>query len=777
MAVAEAQMRPSASSELLARARGWPDLVPVLAIAGIVLLANVLYLSGLFVANPLGRLSGVGFYTGFWDPNGVALSVVQHMSSLGVVGVEQALDPSNGPVSQTLGHLAALDWIHLQVPWWNPYEGTGVPLAAEMQSGALFPPTLLLLIGNGQLYEHVLLELIAGISTYLLLRRISLGRWASAAGGVAFALNGTFAWFEHAPVNPIAFLPLLLLGVEIAFDASAGARRGGWWLIAVALALSVYAGFPETAYIDGLLAAFWFGWRCGCAERHRLRGFATKVGGGVIVGLLLAAPLLIAFGQYYAHGVVGGHTGGLFGKIHIPHAGLAQLVLPYVYGPILRFFDGPGVVGGIWGTVGGYLSASLLFFGLLGLVSRGRRGLRFVLLAWIVLVIARMYGEPPVLGHVLGVLPGMSNVAFFRYATPALSLAVIVLAAIGLDGLLANRIPGRRVLAATGGALLVVGLAVIEALPVVNDMPDPGHRFWFWASILWAVVLIEAGALAALLRRGRTRQLLATAIICVDALVLFVIPQLAAPRRIAIDTAPAAFLQRHLGLSRFYTLGPLTPNYGSYYGASQLNAVDYPLPSIFARYITRRLDPTAGPNSFTGTVLAPGEQPVQELQSHLDGYRAASVKYVLTPRSLKLPQGPSTFTLVKQTPTTSIYRLEGSLPFFTATSPGCVVTPHGAGSVRLSCPEATTLIRRETYMGGWSAAIDGQPTPIREYDGAFQAVTVPAGTHLVSFSYAPPNSNWGLAAFLIGCVALVLPPLWARARIRPRAHGGARAGV
>jgi hypothetical protein len=55
------------------------------------------------------------------------------------------------------------------------------------------------------------------VSTYLLLRRLARAP-ASAAGGTAFALNGTFAWL-YVPVNPVAFLPLLLLGVEV--------RRGG----------------------------------------------------------------------------------------------------------------------------------------------------------------------------------------------------------------------------------------------------------------------------------------------------------------------------------------------------------------------------------------------------------------------------------------------------------------------------------------------------------------------------------------------------------------------
>ena len=621
----------------------------MLAIAGIVVLANFLYWSGVFDPNPLGRSSGLGYFAGIFDPNPIGTWGGPAPALLPGAPV---IDPSNGQASQALGHLAALDWTHLRLPWWNPYEGTGMPLAGELQGGALFPPTLLLLMGNGQVYEYLLLELVAGISTYFLLRRISVGRWASSAAAIAFALNGTFAWYTHAAANPVAFLPLLLLGIEIAFAASTAGRRGGWWLIAVAGALSIYAGFPETAYVDGLLAAFWFAWRCGCAGRQSLRAFATKAALGGIVGALLAAPVLVAFLDYTKYADLGIHGSDINGSITLAHAALPQLLLPYVYGPVWGY--GPAF--GIWASLGGYLSVSLLFFGLLGLISPGRRGLRFVLLAWIVLAVARMYGEPPVLGHVLGVVPGMSRIGFYRYGAPSLEMAAIVLAALGLDALIANRIARRRVLGVTVSALLVVVVAAVGATPLVHEITDSSHRYFSRGSVIWAVVVIAAGMLAAILPGSRARRLLAVAIVCLDALVMFVPPQLSAPRSITVDTTPAGFLQRNLGLSRYFTLGPLGPNYGSYYGVRELDATDNPFSAVFSKYILTRLDPTAYPVFFTGVY---GPNPTRALETHLDGYRDAGVRYVLTPEGAGLPQGPKMFTLVFQSPTTWIYRLAG----------------------------------------------------------------------------------------------------------------------
>ena len=243
------------------------DIWALLAIMLAVLLANSPYLVGLF------------------DPNPLAFSrradELDHARSLG--GGRGSIR-ANGFVNQAIGHRAALDLLHLHLPWWNPYEATGMPLAGETQAAALFPPTLLTAFSNGQLNEHMLLELAAGLCTYLLLRRIRVTRAAAVAGAIVFALNGKFAWFADATVNPLPFLPMLLLGIERAYTATLSERGGGWRLIAVAGALSAYAGYPEVAYPNVLMGIAWFGWRCGCLERRQLRPFVTKAALGAAAG-------------------------------------------------------------------------------------------------------------------------------------------------------------------------------------------------------------------------------------------------------------------------------------------------------------------------------------------------------------------------------------------------------------------------------------------------------------------------------------------------------------
>ncbi len=717
----------------------------MLAVVLAVILANLPYLLDLVDSNPLASRSGL-------------VSAV----TPGLTGGSSNIDPNNGFISQALSHRAMLDVVHLRMPWWNPYEGTGAPLAGEMQSAALFPVTMLTLLSNGQLYEHILLELLAGLSTYALVRRLAVNRWASAAAGIAFALNGTFSWLEHATVNPVAFLPLLLLGIEFAYSAAVDGRRGGWWLVAVAGALSFYAGFPEVAYIDALLGVCWFVWRCACLPRHRVTAFAGKAASGAIVGTLLSAPLLIATVGYLGHADVGLHGTSAIGNARFTSHQLPQLVLPYIYGPIFGFNDPKSALSGIWGAVGGYLSTSLLLFGLLGVFSRGRRGLRVMLGIWILLAFSRTYGQPPLLDHVIGVLPGMSRVAFFRYAPASLELAVVILAALGLDDLARTSGRSRRLLWAAFGSLVVVAIAGLGARSLADKLGSAfSHRPYFVVAIVWGAGIVVAGGAVAFVRRPRVRTALLAALLAVDSLALFLAPELAAPRAVQLDLAPVAFLQRHLGTQRFFTLGTLAPNYGSYFGIAELNTNDLPVPTLFQHYVHSRLDPVVDPALFVGnygggrSFFAPS--PAQELQRNLAGYREAGVAYILTPAGQALPQSAATFQLVYRSPSTWIYHLAGAARYFTATNRGCTLTTGSREAVQVSCATPTELIRRETDLPGWSAQVDGHSVPVHRTDALFQTIRVKAGRHRVTFSYLPPKLLWGLLAFAAGCGWLLLP--------------------
>jgi hypothetical protein len=716
----------------------------LLAIAAVVVVANLPYLTGFVESDPLGPHSGL-----------------LASGSPGPLPGVNTIDPGAGAIAQANGHRAALDVLRLHVPWWNPYEGTGAPLAGGMQAAALFPPTWLAAMPSGQLYERLLIELLAGLATYLLLRRLLLGPTASVVGGTLFALNGTFAWFAfatHPKVMP--FLPLLLLGIENAYAASMAGRRGGWRLIALAGALSFYAGFPEAAYINVLFALVWLVWRGARMGRARLTALLAKCAAGGVVAVLLGAPLLVAFLGYLPDTYLGVHDLPGFGHFHLDPGAMPQLLLPYVYGPLFAFYDPRGVIQAIWGNVGGYISITLLFFALLGAISPGRRGLKAALAGWIVLACARTYGAP-VLGGVLGIVPGMGKVAFYRYASPTIELAAIVLAAFGLEAI-ATRALSR---AAVVRALLVCLAALTAALFGAR------HYASIYSSVseFWALLLILVLAPLARLGNPRFAMRVCGLVLVLDALLLFALPELSAPRRVTVDEAPVAYLRHHLGQSRFLGLGPIQPNYGSYFGLGSLTAVDLPVSKPFARYVTTRLDRFIEPEVFVGTstgrrLVVPSV--LQELVRNLDAYRAAAVAYVVTPRDHPLITSRSTFTPVFRSAKTRIYRVVGAAEYFSSTNRDCAARWSDRTAARLVCSAPTTLVRRETDLPGWTARVDGRTVPIRRYQGLFQAVPVGAGAHRVTFSYRPRHIGWGYAGFLAGCAWLAFSMFRRRSRLR-----------
>src|SRR6266700_901371 len=82
-------------------------------------------------------------------------------------------------------------------PLWNPYQGFGVPLAADQQSQPFYPLTLALLVHvTPRTYNWFLVSrlFLAGICGYLYLR-FFVSFWPAIAGGVSSMLAGYYILF------------------------------------------------------------------------------------------------------------------------------------------------------------------------------------------------------------------------------------------------------------------------------------------------------------------------------------------------------------------------------------------------------------------------------------------------------------------------------------------------------------------------------------------------------------------------------------------------------
>lgn len=681
----------------------------------------------------------------------------------GYVSGQNTIDPNDGFTSQALGHRAAEDWLSADAPYWNHYEGLGAPLAGETQAAPFFPLTLLQHFGDGLVAMHFLLQLLAGMATYWFFRKLKVGFLFAVTGGVLLSLNGAFAWLTNAPFNPIAFLPLLLLGIEQAFEAAEQGKRRGWILIAAALSLSLYAGFPEGAYINALLAYGWGLVRLFQLKAERRKPYAYKVIIGSVVGLALSGPMLAALAGYLPYGLTGGHQGGGYANVHLPIKTLPALFMPYIFGPIFGFVANTDLFA-LWSNVGGYVTAPLLLVAAFGLFSRRPLSQRLYPGIVAVIVMLKIYGFGPA-AWIVNAIPGMSQVAFYRYCIPALSMAVVILAVFGIEAIAKKQLRLRRIFGLGTSALLASLALALFAKQLHNHMAAfPSHKYWATFMVGWTLLMLAAITFASIHRRLRVFGV--ALLLIIDAFAMFMIPQLSLPKMSPVDQRPVAYLQKNLGLNRFYTLHPIEPNYGSYYGIASVNINDLPIPKRYADYVPK-LDHNVNPLVFTGysRTNPAGPSSLEEFGNNLQEFENAGVKYLVADHTAVSPGFAKQHNLepVFNDQEVDIFKLPNPKPYFES-SPQCTINYQSRDVLSARCTKPSTLLRREQYMPGWTASVNGRGQSIKASQGVFQSIALPAGTSTVKFIYEPPLMSFGYLTLALGLAVIAVELNWKPAK-------------
>lgn len=200
------------------------------------------------------------------------------------------------------------------LPLWNPYVFSGIPLLGDGQTAMFYPPNWLffLLPGPAALNYVLLLQFsIAGIGTYLFARALGVWRLPAFLSAVAYMFSGFLtARVVHLSImSGAAMLPLILFCLDRLFtsrlhqgpDRDFDAR----WLAATALAvaLQVLAGHPQipvyTALAVGLFTVIRSVERAAGSDRwHRLVTGPTLIAGACLLGYALAAIQLVPWGEF-----------------------------------------------------------------------------------------------------------------------------------------------------------------------------------------------------------------------------------------------------------------------------------------------------------------------------------------------------------------------------------------------------------------------------------------------------------------------------------------------
>lgn len=190
-------------------------------------------------------------------------------------------------------HEVREQWKSGRIPLWNETAGSGSPLLANSQSGALSLLRLLALpldLGHAMAAEGAWKVLIALTFTFLFCRR-RYGELPSVFAAVSFAFGAFLCVWLHYPHTTVAaFLPAALFAVDLLAER---VTHGRFVFAAAVWALILTGGHPETAAhiaFFTVLAILWIAFVEKASWRFVAAGLAS-----IAAGALLAAPLIIPF--------------------------------------------------------------------------------------------------------------------------------------------------------------------------------------------------------------------------------------------------------------------------------------------------------------------------------------------------------------------------------------------------------------------------------------------------------------------------------------------------
>lgn len=711
-----------------------------------------------------------------------------------------------------------------RLPLWNPALYAGAPFISDIQAGFLYPPNLLLFWLNPQ-FEYVWMQWLsmghlwwAGLGIYVLARTLGFSPPAALLAGTAFQFSDPLLIHlgNYNLIAVLSWLGWILAALHRTLHSPNG-RSGLAWasLTALLFALSAYPGHAQSSYYVGMaVGGYWVGWVIlrwtSQDQRMKNQEWARRSLFFILYSLrpmavialltfLLAAPILLpAVEMIPWTGRASFAYQETVGFSLAPLPGIAGLLTPGFFG------RGPALHWGLWDRVElPYAGAVTLLLAVAGLSLTRRRADWARLLPWIGLglfgfgVALGIYA--PLHGWLTQILPGYAQFRAPARAIVLFTLSLSILAAAGMDGLLAQAKSAGRGAAPYLAFLRWGGLAQaalllpvsLGALLLWQEEPTAFLRAsvaalavswvvaawlgtWLLTS-LWSRGALGRGWFAGLLTGLLLMELAATGaytdIAEADPAANFHHPEIvqflaAAPGPPSpVEGIGAAFrIDTRTGIEPFWQPNTAALHWGEA-GLEDVWGVANPLfLSHYDRFSERtggrhtRLydmlngayvivaDGTPLPDKFTPALDAPGPLAVYHNPDALP-------RAWLATESLTLPDEDAVLSALTGPgfdPLETVLLLPGAQTRL----PGPWLR---APLLRLevTAPEAGHLVLSEVWYPGWWARVNGAEVPVLRANSAFRAVPVPPGRVTVDLYFVPLGWQWGVLLFGLGVVLMM----------------------
>jgi hypothetical protein len=680
---------------------------------------------------------------------------------------------------------------HGQMPVWTSQLCSGLPLAGSpadpigLAAFSLLPPAAAL-----DLFVIVLL-LVAAYGAYGLARCFGADRVGAVLAGIAFAGSGYIACqLKHlAIVSTVVWLPVGLLLIDRALEPSvdAGGPAPARRAIFVALFGLVFAeqslcGFPQSAYICALVYGAFALFRA--IENRRQRGplpvwLGSLAGLGVAIALGAAAGAVVLL-PLSSLGNVSDRSEALgwiwSTRLAYWPSNLLTFFVPYINGDISNnTYIGPPFFWEDYGYVG-LATVLLAMYG--GVRERRRPVVMFSIVMTILAYLFVLGAATPVFRVAYELLPGMK---LFRFPTRFLivvELGLALLAAAGLTRLRADldrrwkapsRVPSLVVLALCAGTALDLFIHQPRQNPMVPA------REWLAAPPSVGVVRADTAQPRTFTpgHRDLHRRTFRLAHGWADVVPYFEVRDVLEPNTGGgFWNTPSA--DCYAGISARWSTDVWGDHNREPSLVALLAALDFDsatlrvhaaLPKILQTYgVSHVLSPYPQQGTALSLVTHAGNAYVYRV----DG--AARVRFVRAARHVTTDQetakrlldfsfDPNREILLYEAPE-SIHPTVDEVSDASAPPPvgRAVITREDSRELAIDAeaPENGFLLLADTFYPGWTARVDGAPTPIYRANHSVRGIQLPKGRHEVRFTYEAPGFRLGLQITLVAVGILLV---------------------
>lgn len=669
----------------------------------------------------------------------------------------------------------AREWQAGRIALWDPYHYGGQSLIGQAQPGAAYPLNWLLFLmplRDGYLstkvlhWYYVLTHLLMAVFAYRLARELGCRRWAAVLGGVAFPLTGLLGRLDWPQMfNGATWIPLVLLCLLRAARAAQPLRPAA--LGGFALGIAWLSGHHQIPIFLSLAAASLWAWML-----VRNRRLAVPCGAFWLMAAAAGALQILPAMEYGRQAIRWvGAPEPLTWSQKVPYNVLSE------YG-----LQPPSLLGilfpGLFVHSDPFLGITIFALALAGLALAWRhwpaRAMAGVAVGGLFYSLS---GYTALHGILYSLLPEIDKARSPSMAIVLFSCGAAMLAALGLDRLCEQPaspwLPRLRHAALTfGGVVFLLRIGLIKAKTFEPRADDNdfmialtallfGLLLYAWQSrnitwpglctgaLLLAIVEISNGGTSFFTHRSNTSAL-----------------GLLSSLRSHDDIA--RFLRQQPGHRRVVVDDKLIPyNFGDWHGVAQDGGYLASMPLNVRQHALH----TPAAKRLLGVAFAVGNQPTDfHKQDVFTG--ASSLKVFANPDVL--PRAFSVHEVFRIADRRGagdhLTQLEPELArksfldvdppaLETCANPDQVaVRSHTPGRVVLDVNMACRgmVILADTYAPGWSATVDGQPTPIYEAYTLVRGVVAPAGAHTIDLVYRPRSVLLGAALLTLASLAAVL---------------------